>query len=92
MMYDPNVFTINLEQLLSSAPIGKCLWHRCGTFLTFTFSSVCSDTAIGVLQVTVYNARGLKGVKFGGGLPDPYVSLGLGKRAALAKTKIKHST
>jgi len=24
MMYDPNVFTINLEQLLSSAPIGKC--------------------------------------------------------------------
>lgn len=23
MMYDPNVFTINLEQLLSSAPIGK---------------------------------------------------------------------
>lgn len=23
MMYDPNVFTINLEQLLSSAPIGE---------------------------------------------------------------------
>lgn len=60
--------------------------------LTETNPMYVIDTAIGVLQVTVYNARGLKGVKFGGGLPDPYVSLGIGKRAGLAKTKIKHST
>lgn len=71
MMYDPNVFTINLEQLLASAPI---------------------DTAIGVLAITVHNARGLKGVKLGGGLPDPYVILSLGARSGLGKTPIKHST
>jgi len=56
MMYDPNVFTLNLEQLLSGAPL---------------------DTAVGVLQVTVLSARGLKGTKIGGGTPDPYVSLRL---------------
>ncbi|KAF9023422.1 tricalbin [Hymenopellis radicata] len=50
MMYDPNVFTLNLEQLLSGTPL---------------------DSAIGVLQVTVHSARGIKGTKIGGGTPDP---------------------
>ncbi|GBE78423.1 Uncharacterized protein SCP_0113110 [Sparassis crispa] len=71
MMYDPNVFTLNLEQLLS----GEAL-----------------DTAAGVLQVHVHSARGIKGVKLGGGTPDPFVSLSINNRAQLAKTKYKHST
>lgn len=50
MMYDPNVFTLNLEQLLNGAPL---------------------DTAIGVLQLTITSARGLKANKIGGGAPDP---------------------
>lgn len=71
MMYHPNVFTLNLEQLLSGQPI---------------------DAAIGVLQVTVRSARGLKGSKLGGGTPDPYVSLSINNRAELAKTRYKRST
>lgn len=71
MMYNPNMFTINLEQLLSGTPL---------------------DTAIGVLQITIFSARNLKGVKFGGGTPDPYVAISLNGRETLAKTKYKHST
>ncbi len=70
-MYHPNVFTLNLEQLLSGQPI---------------------DAAIGVLQVTVHSARGLKGGKLGGGTPDPYVSMNINNRTELAKTKYKRST
>lgn len=89
MMYDPNgklghmlgverpfsqvilVFTLNLEQLLSGAPI---------------------DTAVGVLQITIHGARGLKGSKIGGGSPDPYVSLSINNRAEMAKTKVTNNT
>jgi Ca2+-dependent lipid-binding protein len=71
MFYDPNVFTLNLEQLLSGAPL---------------------DAAIGVLQVTVQSARGIKGAKLGGGTPDPFVALSINNRAELARTKYKHST
>ncbi|TFY83046.1 hypothetical protein EWM64_g967 [Hericium alpestre] len=71
MMYDPNVFTLNLEQLLSGTPL---------------------DSAVGVVQVTIHNARSLKGSKIGGGTPDPYVSLSINNRAELGKTKYKHST
>ncbi|KAH9836496.1 C2 domain-containing protein [Rhodofomes roseus] len=71
MMYEPNVFTLNLEQLLSGAPL---------------------DTAVGVLQITVQSARGLKGNKIGGGTPDPYVSLSINNRSELARTKYKQNT
>ncbi|KAF8530946.1 tricalbin [Gautieria morchelliformis] len=71
MMYDPNVFTLNLEQLLSGTPL---------------------DSAIGVLQLTLHHARGLKATKIGGGAPDPYVTLSINQRAALARTKHKDST
>ncbi|KAG9088467.1 hypothetical protein FS749_002138 [Ceratobasidium sp. UAMH 11750] len=71
MMYDPNVFTLNLEQMLSGAPL---------------------DAAVGVLQVTLFDARGLKGGKIGGGTPDPYVSLTINNRAEMARTKFKTST
>ncbi|KAH6917432.1 transmembrane protein [Coprinopsis sp. MPI-PUGE-AT-0042] len=71
MMYDPNVFTLNLEQLLSGEPL---------------------DSAVGVVQVTVHSARGIKGVKIGGGSPDPYVSISINERTELARTKYKHNT
>jgi Ca2+-dependent lipid-binding protein len=71
MMYNPNVFTLNLEELLSGTPL---------------------DTACGVLQVTIHSARNLKGVKFGGGQPDPYVALSIDNKDVLAKTRYKHST
>lgn len=54
-------------------------------------SSEPIDTAIGVVEVTIYNARNLKGVKLGGGTPDPYVRIDLGNQTGLAQTKIKHS-
>ncbi|KXN83626.1 hypothetical protein AN958_01192 [Leucoagaricus sp. SymC.cos] len=71
MMYEPNVFTLNLEQLLSGKPF---------------------DAAIGVLQVTIHSARGIKGTKIGGGVPDPFVSLSINDRAELARTQYKQST
>lgn len=71
MMYEPNVFTLNLEQLLSGKPL---------------------DAAIGVLQVTVHSARGIKGTKIGGGVPDPFVSLSVNDRAELARTQYKENT
>jgi len=71
MMYDPNVFTLNLEQLLSGVPL---------------------DAAIGVVQVTVEAARGLKGSKIGGGSPDPYVSITINNRQELARTKHVYDT
>ncbi|KAF8168240.1 C2 domain-containing protein [Crassisporium funariophilum] len=71
MMYDPNVFTLNLEQMLSGKPL---------------------DAAIGVIQVVVRSARGIKGTKIGGGTPDPFVSLSIENRAELARTKYKNNT
>lgn len=71
MMYDPNVFTLNLEQLLSGIPL---------------------DAAIGVIQLTVHAARGLKSSKIGGGSPDPFVSISISNRQELARTKYRHST
>jgi Ca2+-dependent lipid-binding protein len=71
MMYDPNVFTLNLEQLLSGTPL---------------------DAAIGVVQVTLDAARGLKASNIGGGSPDPYVTVSISNRQELARTKYKHST
>lgn len=70
-MYDPNFFTLNIEQMLSGEPL---------------------DSAIGILQVTVQSAHGLKGSKIGGGTPDPYVSLSISQRAQLAHTKCKKNT
>ncbi|KAF9026598.1 C2 domain-containing protein [Rhodocollybia butyracea] len=71
MMYDPNAYTLNLEQLLSGTPL---------------------DAAIGVLQVTLISARGIKGTKIGGGTPDPYVAIAINNREELAHTKYKSNT
>lgn len=71
MMYDPNVFSLNLEQLLSGVPL---------------------DAAVGVIQLTVHAARGLKYSAIGGGSPDPFVSISINNRQELAKTKHRDST
>lgn len=70
MMYDPNVFTLNLEQMLSGASI---------------------DSAIGVLQITVYNARGLKNTDITGTI-DPYVKMTINQGAELARTEVRDNT
>jgi len=70
-MYDPNIFSLNLEQMLSGKPL---------------------DAAIGVVQVIIHSARGIKGTKIGGGTPDPYVSLQINNRGELARTKYKTNT
>ena len=71
MMYDPNVFTIDLEALMSGTPL---------------------DSAIGVLKINIIDARGLNSVKIGGGAPDPYVSVALGAKPPIGKTKVIDST
>ncbi|KAK4689249.1 hypothetical protein P7C73_g857, partial [Tremellales sp. Uapishka_1] len=71
MMYDPNVFTIDLQSLLSGTPL---------------------DSAVGVLKVSIANARGLKTIKLGGGAPDPYVSIALGAKPAITKTQTINSS
>jgi len=71
MMYEPSVFTLNLEQLMSGVPL---------------------DTSIGVLQVTIISAQGLKGNKFSGGEPDPYVAISVNNNTALENTRWKHNT
>ena len=71
MMYDPNVFTLNLEQLLSGKPL---------------------DAAIGIVKITLYSARGLKSMKIGGGVPDPYISINIQNRSEVARTKYQQNT
>ena len=71
MMYDPNVFTIDLQALLSGTPL---------------------DSAIGVLKINITEARGLNSVKLAGGAPDPYLSIALGAKPPIAKTKTIESS
>ncbi|MBW0463530.1 hypothetical protein O181_003245 [Austropuccinia psidii MF-1] len=71
MMYDPIVFTFNLEQMLAGALV---------------------DSAIGVLQVTLVSAHGLKAVKIGGETPDPYVTFSIGTRTILNHSKVEGAT
>jgi hypothetical protein len=40
----------------------------------------------------VHSAAQLKGVKMGGGAPDPYVVFSINQRVELARTKTKQST
>lgn len=71
MMYDPNVFTLDLEQMLAGSPL---------------------DAANGVLKIQVIDAKDLKATKFGGGEPDPYVSVSVGTGAPVARTRTINST
>ena len=87
MMYDPNG-----EIIRSFSPRIFIVLIVFTLNLEQLLSGTPLDSAIGVLQVTVYSARGLKATKIGGGVPDPYVSLSINQRAALARTKHKDST
>ncbi|KAG8533716.1 uncharacterized protein KY384_001457 [Bacidia gigantensis] len=66
IMYDPNVFPIEIAKMLAGNPI---------------------DQAIGVLAVTIHGAHGLKNPDKFAGTPDPYSTVSLNGRDALAKTK-----
>lgn len=55
-------------------------------------SGVPLDTAIGVLQITVASASGIKGTKLGGGNPDPYVSISINNTMSLERTQPKMAT
>lgn len=71
------------------------LWVRftpltCHRHLLIQYST--ADAASGVLQIKIESARGLQGVKLGGGTPDPYVSISVANRAEIAKTKFKRSS
>ena len=48
--------------------------------------------AIGVLQVTIYTARGLRNPDKFSGTPDPYVVLSINSGRELARTEIQQST
>ncbi|EAU89251.1 transmembrane protein [Coprinopsis cinerea okayama7 len=50
------------------------------------------ETAIGVLEVMVHSARGVKGSSLGDKTPDPYVSLAIDQRPAVARTKWRSNT
>lgn len=71
MMYSPNQFSLNLEELMSGSPL---------------------DTTIGVLQVTIWSARDLVGVKFAGGTPDPFIALSIDEGKEIARTRVKYDT
>jgi len=47
------------------------------------------DIAIGVLQVTIHNAAGLKNPDIGAGIPGPYCVLTLSGRKELERTATK---
>src|SRR5271154_1959791 len=50
------------------------------------------DSSIGVLQVTIYSARGIKNPDKFSGTPDPYVVLSINSGRELARTEIQLST
>ena len=69
IMYEPNVFPIEIAKMLAGNPV---------------------DQAIGVLQVTLHGAQGLKNPDKFPGIPDPYVTLSINGRDVLGKTKTVH--
>jgi Ca2+-dependent lipid-binding protein len=50
------------------------------------------ETAIGVLQVTIYSARGLRNPDKFSGTPDPYIVLSINAGREMARTQIQQST
>ncbi|KAK9376941.1 C2 domain-containing protein [Lipomyces chichibuensis] len=71
MLYDPNTFTLNIQQMLVGAP---------------------ADASVGVLAITIYSARGLKGSDMITNTVDPYVKLSFNGREELSRTTIKRDT
>ncbi|KAK7204282.1 C2 domain-containing protein [Myxozyma melibiosi] len=71
MLYDPNSFSLNVEQMLAGNP---------------------ADAAIGVLAVTAYNGRNLRGSDAIGNTVDPYIKFLLGSQGEVGRTSIKSDT
>ncbi|KAB8342983.1 hypothetical protein FH972_022577 [Carpinus fangiana] len=65
MMYEPNVFPIEIAQMLSGN----------------------IDKAIGVVQITLHSAEGLKNPDKHPGIPDPYAQVSINGRDVLGKTE-----
>jgi Ca2+-dependent lipid-binding protein len=55
-------------------------------------SGVPLDTAIGVLQITIVSASGIKTTRLGGGNPDPYASVSINNTMSLERTRPKTGT
>jgi len=71
ILYEPNVFPIEVAKMLSGSAV---------------------DQAVGVVQVTISSAQGLKNPDKFPGIPDPYVLLSINSRETMGKTKtIKQS-
>ncbi|KAG8900316.1 hypothetical protein FRB99_006121 [Tulasnella sp. 403] len=88
MMYDPNVFTLNLEQLLSGTPIDTAV----GVVQVHVVSARnLKGGHIHSSDETIPHAQ-LSGSKIGGGTPDPYVSISINNRTPLARTGFRPST
>lgn len=66
ILYDPNVFPIEIAKMLAGNAV---------------------DQAIGVIQVTIIKAEGLKNPDKFPGIPDPYVILSTNAREVMGKTK-----
>lgn len=69
MMYDPNIFPIEIAKMLAGDAV---------------------DQAIGVLQITLHGAQGLKNPDKFSGTPDPYATASINGREVLGKTKTVH--
>ena len=66
IMYEPNVFPIEIAKMLAGNPV---------------------DQAIGVLQVGLHGAEGLRNPDKFPGIPDPYAVVNINGRDQLGKTK-----
>ena len=60
--------------------------------LSYSIHKLIIDAAIGVLQVTIYTARGIRNPDKFSGTPDPYVVLSINSGRELARTEIQPST
>ncbi|KAJ8102090.1 C2 domain-containing protein [Lipomyces tetrasporus] len=71
MFYEPNMFSLNLQQMLAGAP---------------------ADAAVGVLALTIYNGRRLKGSDMIGNTVDPYVKIAFNAGEEVSRTSTKRDT
>lgn len=71
MLYAPNAFQLNVQQMLAGAGL---------------------DSAIGVVAVTVYYAKDLRGTEAIGNTIDPYIKFSFNEREEMARSDIKSDT
>jgi len=104
MLYYPNIFTLDLENILGGYPIGKCTsrtrkicsatscffpWIIINTFPYDAF--LTTEMSAGVLKLVIRNAEGLKNVETFG-CSDPYVKVVVHGNKEVARTKFIDDT